>query len=156
MSYKNRLLFPYYNILRFYYFKKSLQSVPKTWQVLKSKKNFFLKDVQIPISRCFFFFVVVFFSVFTGTIYGWKYRFPTIFFPKSRNTVLKIFISRPLVNTMPPPSPSPLTPNVILLFEVQKKIQKNITRLSKTEKGKLMLLSKNAVCRSKKSWYIEE
>ena len=51
MSYKNRLLFAYYNILRFYYFKKSLQSIAKTWQVLKSKKNFVLKDVQIPISR---------------------------------------------------------------------------------------------------------
>ena len=61
MSYKNRLLFAYYNILRFYYFKKSLQSVPKTWQVLKSKKNFFLKDVQIPISGGFFCF---FFSIY--------------------------------------------------------------------------------------------
>ena len=35
MSYKNRLLFLYYNISRFYCFKKGLQSVLKTWQVLK-------------------------------------------------------------------------------------------------------------------------
>ena len=45
---------------------------------------------------------LVIFLVITGTVYCWKYRFPTIFFSKSRNTVLKIFISRPPENTTPP------------------------------------------------------
>ena len=43
----------------------------------------------------------LFFPVVTGTIQCGKYLFPAIFFPKSRNTVLKIFISRPLANTTP-------------------------------------------------------
>ena len=38
----------YYNILRFYCFKKSLQSVLKTWQVLKSKKKFYSPNFEIP------------------------------------------------------------------------------------------------------------
>ena len=154
MSYKNRLLFAYYNILRFYYFKKSLQSIAKTWQVLKSKKNFVLKDVQIPISRgffCFFFFQYLPApSVVGNTVFRpcfsqnleipyWKSSFPVHW--------------QILCHHLPPP---PLTPNIIILFEVQKKMKKNIKRLSKTEKGKLMLLSKYAVCRSKKSWFIEE
>ena len=42
-NYKNRLVFVYYNILRFCCFKESLQSVLKSWQVLKSKKKFFRK-----------------------------------------------------------------------------------------------------------------
>ena len=41
MKYKNRLTFAYYGIA-FWDFK-SFQSVPKSWQVLKAKKNFFLK-----------------------------------------------------------------------------------------------------------------
>ena len=44
---------------------------------------------------------LLFFPIITGTIQCWKYRFPTIFFPKSRNTVLKIFIFRPPANTTP-------------------------------------------------------
>ena len=60
MKYKNRLTFAYYST-KFWDFK-SLQSVSKTWKVLKT--NFFFKDVQIskyrflwlpiPIS-CYFF-----------------------------------------------------------------------------------------------------
>ena len=49
----------------------------------------------------------LFFPVITGTVQRWKYRFPTIFFPKSWDTVLKIFISRPTANTT---SPSPHAP----------------------------------------------
>ena len=41
MKYRNRLTFAYYSIT-FWDFK-SLQSVPKSWQVLKTKQIFFLK-----------------------------------------------------------------------------------------------------------------
>ena len=41
--YKSRLVFAYYNILRFYCFKKSIQRVLKTWLVLKPKKKIFWK-----------------------------------------------------------------------------------------------------------------
>ena len=47
--------------------------------------------------------ISLFFLVITGTVWCWKYRFPTIFFSKSRNTVLKIFISNPPANIRPPP-----------------------------------------------------
>ena len=43
MSYKSRLVFAYYNILRFYCLKKSIQRVLKTWLVLKPKKKIFWK-----------------------------------------------------------------------------------------------------------------
>ena len=69
---------------------------------VKIKKIFFWKMskyrflwFQIPIS-CYFF------SVISSTIVL-KYRFPNVFSPKSRNTVLKIFISRPPTNTTHPP-----------------------------------------------------
>ena len=84
MKYKNWLTFAYYSI-------KSLQSVSKTWQVLKAKNIFFKRCSNIKIP----FFMIsnpdssLFF--FSGTVWCWKHRFPTIFFPKSRNTVLKIF-----------------------------------------------------------------
>ena len=41
MRYKYKLTFPYYSIT--FWDLKSLQSVPKTWQVLKTKKKFFKK-----------------------------------------------------------------------------------------------------------------
>ena len=49
---------------------------------------------------------------FISSWQSWKYHFPTIFFPKFWNTVLKIFISHPPANTMPthltpPPLPPP-------------------------------------------------
>ena len=47
-------------------------------------------------------FLVVFFSVVTGTVQCWKHRIPTIFLPKSRNTVLKIFTSCPPVKITSP------------------------------------------------------
>ena len=75
MSYKNRLLFTYYNILRFYCFKKSLQSVLKTWQVLKSKNKIFWKM-----------------SKYRNTVfYDFKSRFLVIFVSNYRHRpVLKI------------------------------------------------------------------
>ena len=82
---------------------KVFRKPDKCWN---QKRTFFWKMSRSRFPGGFF----VFFSVFTSTICGWKYRFPTIFFPKSRNTVLKIFISRPLANTMPPPPPSPSHP----------------------------------------------
>ena len=112
MSYKNRLVFAYYNILRFYYFKKSFQSVPKTWQVLKSKKNFFLKDLQIPIS------CLSAPSVVGNTIFR-QYFSQNLEIPYWKSSLLVHW--QILCHHFPPP---PLTPNVIILFEVQKKIQK--------------------------------
>ena len=56
---KNR--FTYYSII-FWDFE-SLQSVSKTWQVLKTKKNFFKKNVQISKYR----------------FYDYQSRFPVIF-----------------------------------------------------------------------------
>ena len=100
IKYKNRLTFTYYSI-KFWDFK-SLESVPKTSQVLKTKKEFFFKDSQIP-----FFMItnpdfLLIFPVISGIVQCWKYRSPTTFFPKSRNTVLKIFICRSPANTTPP------------------------------------------------------
>ena len=48
-----------------------------------------------------FRFLVIFFSNYQHCLV-WKILFPNHFFPKSRNTVLKIFISRPPANTVPP------------------------------------------------------
>ena len=75
MSYKNRLVFAYYNILTFYCFKKSLQSVLKTWQVLKTKKKFFWRM-----------------SKYQNTVfYGFKSGFSLFFFSNDRHRlVLKI------------------------------------------------------------------
>ena len=75
MSYKNRLVFTYFNILRFYCFKKSLQSVLKTWQVLKSKNKIFWKM-----------------SKYRNTVfYDFKSRFLVIFVSNYRHRpVLKI------------------------------------------------------------------
>ena len=110
MKYKNRLTFEYYSI-RYWDFKR-LQSVPKTWQMLKTflkklkktLRNFF---ERCPITEIPFFMILnpdfsLFFPVFTDIVWCWKCRFPTIFFPKSRNIVLKIFLSRPPANTTPP------------------------------------------------------
>ena len=47
-----------------------------------------------------FRFLVIFFSNYQHCLV-WKILFPNHFFPKSRNTVLKIFISRPPANTVP-------------------------------------------------------
>ena len=75
--------------------------------MLKAKNSFFEKrcsNIEIP------FFMIsnpdfsLFFPVITGTVECWKYRFLTTFFPKSQNTVMKIFISRPPANTTSPPS----------------------------------------------------
>ena len=88
MKYKNRPTFAYYSTT-FWDFK----SVPKTWQKLKAKYNFYKKmskyrkTVYYDFKSQFF----VIFLVITGTVYSWKYRFLSIYFPKSRNTVLKIF-----------------------------------------------------------------
>ena len=70
MSCKNRLVFTYYNILRFYCFKKSLQSVLKTWQVLKSEKKFFERrpNIGIPFFKISNPDFLGFFSVITGTV----------------------------------------------------------------------------------------
>ena len=96
MKYKNRPTFAYYSTT-FWDFK----SVPKTWQKLKAKYNFYKKmskyrkTVYYDFKSQFF----VIFLVITGTVYSWKYHFLSIYFPKSRNTVLKIFIFRPAANT---------------------------------------------------------
>ena len=84
MSYKNRLVFAYCNILAFYCFKKSLQSVPKTWQVLKSKKKFFWKISKYRNTVSYDFksrFLVVFFSNYRYRLVL-KIPFPEHIFPK--------------------------------------------------------------------------
>ena len=85
----------------------------KNLTTVKIKKKFFLKDVQISEYRFFMISNPDFslsFPLITSTVYCWKYRFPTIFFRKSQNIVLKIFISRPPANIMPPPTPAPPPP----------------------------------------------
>ena len=84
MSYKTRLVFAYYKIFRFCCFKKTLQSVLKTWQMLKWKKYFFWK-----ISKCRNTVFCVFESRFL-VIFSSNYRhrmvlkipFPDHIFPK--------------------------------------------------------------------------
>ena len=103
IKYKNRLTFAYYSIT-FWDFK-SLQSVPTTWQKLKAKNVFFKRcpNIEIPFIMISNPDFSLFFLVITGTAQCWKYLFPTIFFSKSRNTILKIFISSPPKNTTPNP-----------------------------------------------------
>ena len=108
MKYEKRLTFAYYSVT-FWDFK-SLQSVLKTWKVLKKRTfNFFSFFFNIEI---LFFMItnsdfLLFFPIISGTTYCWKYCFLTIFFPKSRNTVTKIFTSCPPANAMPPSPPHP-------------------------------------------------
>ena len=52
----------------------------------------------------------LFFPVIAGSAECCKYRLTTIFFPKSRNIVLKIFISCSTANTTPPSPPPPFPP----------------------------------------------
>ena len=98
MKYKDRLTFAYYSITFLDF--KSLQSVSKILQVLKAKTNFFLKISKY--GNTVFYEnpnFSLFFPEIIGNVWCWKYRFPTTFFSNSRNTVLKIFISRPPTNT---------------------------------------------------------
>ena len=110
MKYEKRLTFAYYSVT-FWDFK-SLQSVLKTWQVLKKRTfNFFSFFFNIEI---LFFMItnsdfLLFFPIISGTTYCWKYCFLTIFFPKSRNTVTKIFTSCPPADAMPPSPPTRTT-----------------------------------------------
>ena len=63
MKYKNWLTFAYYSIT-FWDFK-SLQGVPRTWQVLKSKNKFFEKMFKYRNTVCYDFkprFLVIFSS----------------------------------------------------------------------------------------------
>ena len=84
MSNKDRLLFAYYNILRFHCFKKSLQSILKTWQVLKSKKKFFWKISKY--RNTVFLISNLYFSLFFFSNYRHrlvlKIPFPHHAFPK--------------------------------------------------------------------------
>ena len=85
MSYENRLVFAYYNILRFYCFKKSLQRVPKTWQVLKSEKKFFWKMSKYRNAIFYDFksrFLVIFFSNYLHRLVL-EIPFPNHIFPKT-------------------------------------------------------------------------
>ena len=82
MKFENRLTFIYYSVT-FWNFK-SLQSVSKTWQMLKTKKIFLQKSSKY-WSTVYPDFSL-FFPIITSTVYCSKYCFSTIFFPKSRNT----------------------------------------------------------------------
>ena len=84
MSYKNRFVFAYYNIFRFCCFKKSLESVLKTWQVLKSKKRFFWKMSKYRNTVFYDFksrFLVIFCSNYRHRLVL-KIPFPDHIFPK--------------------------------------------------------------------------
>ena len=81
MKFENRLTFIYYSVT-FWNFK-SLQSVSKTWQMLKTKKIFLQKSSKY-WSTVYPDFSL-FFPIITSTVYCSKYCFSTIFFPKSWN-----------------------------------------------------------------------
>ena len=117
--------------------------------MLKSKNIFFERCPHIEI----LFFMIsnpnfsLFFSVIAGTVSCWKYHFPTILFPKSRNTVLKIFISCPPANTTPPYK---LQENQILL-------KQNISYLSKKTYNCILTNFKivsNHITKNVFDWYV--
>ena len=102
-KYKNRLTFAYYSLTLWDF--KSLKSAPKTLQTLRAKNKLFKKMSTYRNTAFYDFksrFLIFFFPVITGTVWCGKYRFLTIFFSKSWNTVLKIFFSRPPANTTHP------------------------------------------------------
>ena len=66
---------------------------------VKIKKKKFFSKFRNTVFYGFKSRFLVIFSVITGTVYCRKCHFPTVFFPKSENTVLKIFISRLPANT---------------------------------------------------------
>ena len=82
MRYKYKLTFPYYSIT--FWDLKSLQSVPKTWQVLKTKKKFFKKMSKYRNTVFYDFksrFLVLFSSNYRHRLVL-KIPFPDYIFPK--------------------------------------------------------------------------
>ena len=82
MKYKNRLTFAYYSIT--FWDIKNLQSVPKTWKVLKSKNKFFKKMFKYRNTVCYDFksrFLVIFSRNYRHHLVL-KIPFPDHIFPK--------------------------------------------------------------------------
>ena len=113
VKYKNRLTFAYYSI-------KSLQSVSKTWQVVKAK-NIFLKrcsNIKIP------FFMI---SNPDSSLFFFRNRvvlktpFPDDIFPKISKYRTENLLSRPPATTKPPPPrPSFLNGEKVIYDNIRK------------------------------------
>ena len=116
ISYKNSSVFGYYNILTFYCFKKSLQSVLKIWQVLKSKKKYFWKMSKYRNTAFYDFkcrFLVIFVSNYRHLLVL-KIPFPDHIFTKiSKYLTENLYFSSTGKYNAPPLTPAPMEANPI-------------------------------------------